>query len=210
MPQAPLALDGTQDGLNSCDAVIGGTGYSTIECLAKSMNDVDQLVAPSDHLFALASIESGAVEHEGSVVVPCGVNVDNYSQLRDLNLQTPKSLGALREGETIHGYVQEERLDTNVQVYNVVIDMYAKCSSLMAASAGNFNQDFDITWDDGRTKMINNGQLLRLSLDKVSCSGFQSKREYLFGRIDIQLKLVPRKLGQHRHSLLRKFHSIEA
>ncbi|KAF8388482.1 hypothetical protein HHK36_027154 [Tetracentron sinense] len=64
-------------------------------------------------------------------------------------------------------------------------------SSLITASASNFNQDFDITWGDGRAKMLNNGQLLRLSLDKLSGSGFQSKREYLFGRIDIQLKLVP-------------------
>ncbi|KAJ9689497.1 hypothetical protein PVL29_014939 [Vitis rotundifolia] len=61
----------------------------------------------------------------------------------------------------------------------------------MAASAGNFNQDFDITWGDGRAKILNNGALLTLSLDKTSGSGFQSKNEYLFGKIDMQLKLVP-------------------
>jgi hypothetical protein len=59
------------------------------------------------------------------------------------------------------------------------------------ASAGNFNQDFDITWGDGRAKILNNAQLLTLSLDKASGSGFQSKNEYLFGKIDMQLKLVP-------------------
>nr|DAD27664.1 TPA_asm: hypothetical protein HUJ06_029132 [Nelumbo nucifera] len=32
---------------------------------------------------------------------------------------------------------------------------------------------------------------LTLSLDKASGSGFQSKNEYLFGKIDMQLKLVP-------------------
>ena len=58
------------------------------------------------------------------------------------------------------------------------------------ASASNFYHDFDITWGDHRAKMFNGGQLLSLSLDKVSGSGFQSKREYLFGRIDMQLKLV--------------------
>ena len=61
----------------------------------------------------------------------------------------------------------------------------------MAASAGNFNQDFEITWGDGRAKIIDNGQLLTLSLDKASGSGFRSKNEYLFGKIDMQLKLVP-------------------
>ncbi|KAI0518827.1 hypothetical protein KFK09_006263 [Dendrobium nobile] len=59
------------------------------------------------------------------------------------------------------------------------------------AFAGNFNNDFDITWGDGRAKVLNNGQLLTLSLDKASGSGFQSKSEYLFGKIDMQLKLVP-------------------
>eukprot|EP00262_Sarcandra_glabra_P010609 TRINITY_DN2590_c0_g1_i2.p1 TRINITY_DN2590_c0_g1~~TRINITY_DN2590_c0_g1_i2.p1 ORF type:complete len:189 (-),score=20.23 TRINITY_DN2590_c0_g1_i2:308-793(-) len=63
-------------------------------------------------------------------------------------------------------------------------------STLMAAFAGNFYQDFDITWGDGRGKILNNGELLTLSLDKSSGSGFQSQNEYLFGRIDMQLKLV--------------------
>uniref|UniRef100_A0A5B7BL74 Xyloglucan endotransglucosylase/hydrolase n=1 Tax=Davidia involucrata TaxID=16924 RepID=A0A5B7BL74_DAVIN len=64
-------------------------------------------------------------------------------------------------------------------------------SSFMAASAGgNFYDDFEITWGDQRAKMLNGGQLLTLSLDKASGSGFQSKKEYRFGRIDMQLKLV--------------------
>lgn len=57
--------------------------------------------------------------------------------------------------------------------------------------AGNFYQDFDITWGDGRGKILNNGQLLTLSLDKASGSGFQSKKQYLYGKIDMQIKLVP-------------------
>ncbi|KAG8372396.1 hypothetical protein BUALT_Bualt12G0061900 [Buddleja alternifolia] len=52
-------------------------------------------------------------------------------------------------------------------------------------------EDFDVTWGDGRGKILNNGQLLTLSLDKTSGSGFQSKNEYLFGKIDMQIKLVP-------------------
>jgi len=64
-------------------------------------------------------------------------------------------------------------------------------STVAIASAVNFYQDFDITWGDGRAKILNSGQLLTLSLDKSSGSGFQSKNEYLFGKIDMQLKLVP-------------------
>ncbi|KAF5943961.1 hypothetical protein HYC85_018038 [Camellia sinensis] len=63
-------------------------------------------------------------------------------------------------------------------------------SSFMAASASNFYDDFDLTWGDQRARIRNGGQLLTLSLDNSSGSGFQSKREYLFGRIDMQLKLV--------------------
>ncbi|KAF5948082.1 hypothetical protein HYC85_014039 [Camellia sinensis] len=63
-------------------------------------------------------------------------------------------------------------------------------SVLAVVSASNFNQDFTITWGDGRAKILNNSQLLTLSLDKTSGSGFQSSNEYLFGKIDMQLKLV--------------------
>ncbi|KAJ1260643.1 hypothetical protein BS78_10G248700 [Paspalum vaginatum] len=60
-----------------------------------------------------------------------------------------------------------------------------------AIAAGNFYQDVDITWGDGRGKVLENGQLLTLSLDRSSGSGFQSKAQYLYGRFDMQLKLVP-------------------
>lgn len=63
-------------------------------------------------------------------------------------------------------------------------------SCLLVASAGDLYQDLEITWGDHRAKMLNGGQLLTLSLDKASGSGFQSKHEYLFGRIDMQIKLV--------------------
>ena len=60
----------------------------------------------------------------------------------------------------------------------------------MTLSAANFYQDFDITWGDNRAKILDGGQLLTLSLDEASSSSFQSKNEYLFGRIDMQIKLV--------------------
>ncbi|KAI3496178.1 hypothetical protein L1887_38532 [Cichorium endivia] len=56
--------------------------------------------------------------------------------------------------------------------------------------SANFYNDFDVTWGDGRGKILNNGNLLTLSLDKTSGSGFESRNEYMFGKIDMQLKLV--------------------
>ncbi|GLT97704.1 hypothetical protein SLE2022_152570 [Rubroshorea leprosula] len=64
--------------------------------------------------------------------------------------------------------------------------------SLVVSSmaSGDFYQNFDLTWGDNRAKIFSGGKFLSLSLDKISGSGFQSKKEYLFGRIDMQLKLV--------------------
>ncbi|KMZ66539.1 xyloglucan endotransglycosylase, family GH16 [Zostera marina] len=60
-----------------------------------------------------------------------------------------------------------------------------------SSGRGNFLQNFNIGWGDGRGKIQNNGQLLSLSLDRNSGSGFQSKDQYLYGKLDMQLKLVP-------------------
>lgn len=56
--------------------------------------------------------------------------------------------------------------------------------------SGSFNEEFDFTWGEHRGKIFSGGKMLSLSLDRVSGSGFKSKKEYLFGRIDMQLKLV--------------------
>ncbi|CAA0809707.1 Probable xyloglucan endotransglucosylase/hydrolase protein 25 [Striga hermonthica] len=67
--------------------------------------------------------------------------------------------------------------------------------SVVSCSNNNNNnysrQHVDITWGEGRGKIVNNGEILTLSLDNYSGSGFQSKNEYLFGKIQMQLKLVP-------------------
>ncbi|KFK29589.1 hypothetical protein AALP_AA7G154000 [Arabis alpina] len=67
----------------------------------------------------------------------------------------------------------------------------ALLAAAFSVSAADFNTDVDVAWGNGRGKILNNGQLLTLSLDKSSGSGFQSKTEYLFGKIDMQIKLVP-------------------
>lgn len=75
--------------------------------------------------------------------------------------------------------------------YPILLFSFVVTNSFIVAFAGNFNKDVDITWGDGRGKILNNGKLLTLSLDKASGSGFQSKNEYLYGKFDMQLKLVP-------------------
>ncbi|KAL6570754.1 Xyloglucan endotransglucosylase protein 1 [Orobanche gracilis] len=58
-------------------------------------------------------------------------------------------------------------------------------------SAGNFLRDAEVTWGSDRVKIVDGGRGLSLTLDQYSGSGFQSKNEYLFGRFDMQIKLVP-------------------
>jgi xyloglucan:xyloglucosyl transferase TCH4 len=62
---------------------------------------------------------------------------------------------------------------------------------ITSSVSANFQRDVEITWGDGRGQIKNNGELLTLSLDKSSGSGFQSKNEYLFGKVSMQMKLVP-------------------
>ncbi|GAB4838221.1 hypothetical protein Ancab_027751 [Ancistrocladus abbreviatus] len=64
-------------------------------------------------------------------------------------------------------------------------------ANFMSTNASDFNKNFRVTWGDGCGKILNNGKLLSLSLDKISGSGFESKNQYLFGKIDMQIKLVP-------------------
>lgn len=59
------------------------------------------------------------------------------------------------------------------------------------AGAGDLNRELEITWGGGRAKIVNGGKMLTLSLDKSSGSGFRSRNQYLFGKIDMQIKLVP-------------------
>ncbi|KAJ0986754.1 hypothetical protein J5N97_005110 [Dioscorea zingiberensis] len=69
--------------------------------------------------------------------------------------------------------------------------LQASINLVVFVSATNFNNDVELTWGGDRGKIIENGNLLQLSLDKASGSGFQSKSEYLFGRIDMKIKVVP-------------------
>ncbi|KAK7853067.1 xyloglucan endotransglucosylase/hydrolase protein 15 [Quercus suber] len=78
---------------------------------------------------------------------------------------------------------------SSLQVVMLLLALFS-LSALVAASAGNFGQDFDITWGNDHVKMLDGGRFLTLSLDNTSGSAFQSKNEYLFGRIDMQIKLV--------------------
>ncbi|XP_061369845.1 xyloglucan endotransglucosylase protein 1-like [Gastrolobium bilobum] len=59
------------------------------------------------------------------------------------------------------------------------------------ALGGNFYNDFDILYGDKRANIKDGGKSMTLTMDKYSGSGIVSKIEYLFGRFDMQIKLIP-------------------
>ncbi|KAL6194395.1 PREDICTED: xyloglucan endotransglucosylase/hydrolase protein 24-like [Fragaria vesca subsp. vesca] len=64
-------------------------------------------------------------------------------------------------------------------------------STSMVALGGKFYEDFYITWGTQNAKMLDYGQLLTLSLDNVTGSAFESYNQYMYVKIDMQIKLVP-------------------
>jgi xyloglucan:xyloglucosyl transferase len=69
--------------------------------------------------------------------------------------------------------------------------LLASLSLLISPSyADTFDKEVDMIWGKDNAKSNENSTELSLSLDTKSGSGFQSKDAYLFGRIDMQIKLV--------------------
>ncbi|XP_073060071.1 xyloglucan endotransglucosylase protein 7-like [Primulina eburnea] len=64
-------------------------------------------------------------------------------------------------------------------------------SQSIVVKNGTFYQQFIISWGESHTQILEDGELLTLSLDKSSGAGFESKREILFGKVEMQIKLIP-------------------
>ncbi|KAL4288965.1 hypothetical protein AHAS_Ahas19G0338900 [Arachis hypogaea] len=69
-------------------------------------------------------------------------------------------------------------LDSQISVASVV-------------STGNFNKDFYVLWSPTHVNTSADGHTRTLKLDQQSGAGFASNQMFLFGQIDMQIKLVP-------------------
>ncbi|KAH7420847.1 hypothetical protein KP509_13G025400 [Ceratopteris richardii] len=72
--------------------------------------------------------------------------------------------------------------------YSVSFMMMLLC--VMTAMASTFQEDFIVRWAASNVRFVG-GNELQLMLDQNTGSGFASRDTYLFGRIDMQIKLVP-------------------
>ncbi|XP_062101320.1 probable xyloglucan endotransglucosylase/hydrolase protein 6 [Humulus lupulus] len=61
----------------------------------------------------------------------------------------------------------------------------------VSARPATFLEDFKVTWSDSHIRQIEGGRAIQLVLDQNSGCGFASKRQYLFGRVSMKIKLIP-------------------
>ncbi|CAB4321078.1 unnamed protein product [Prunus armeniaca] len=55
----------------------------------------------------------------------------------------------------------------------------------------DFNKDFFVTWSPSNVNTSADGRTRSMKLDQESEAGFASNQMFLFGQIDMQIKLVP-------------------
>ena len=83
----------------------------------------------------------------------------------------------------------------NLRVSSILL-LSLMVGSIIAAFANNFHQDVEIqdveiTWGGRHDQVLGRGDLLTLTMDKNSGgAGFKSNRDYLFGRFNMQMKLI--------------------
>lgn len=73
----------------------------------------------------------------------------------------------------------------------VLVVLLGLCIGARMAAAGRIDDGLEVMWGaDGRGSVSPDGQVISLSLDHTSGSGFRSRNTYLFARVDLQIKLV--------------------
>ncbi|KAJ3676882.1 hypothetical protein LUZ60_002606 [Juncus effusus] len=81
-------------------------------------------------------------------------------------------------------------MDTNTK-FSIFLILYSYLT-IISVSGNNFSSEFEIAWGDtAHAKVASNGSLLLLTLDQTSGARVQTYNEFQYGRLDMQIKLVP-------------------
>ncbi|KAE8707001.1 putative xyloglucan endotransglucosylase/hydrolase protein 6 [Hibiscus syriacus] len=73
----------------------------------------------------------------------------------------------------------------------LIFSCFLAISLSVSGRPATFLEDFRITWSDSHIRQIDGGRAIQLVLDQNSGCGFASKRQYLFGRVSMKIKLIP-------------------
>lgn len=76
-------------------------------------------------------------------------------------------------------------------VHLILMVMIICSTATIPTVYGNFYNDIDVTWGYNNVHIFNNGEDMQISLTNASGSAFQSKKEFLFGSVQMFMKLVP-------------------
>jgi len=74
-------------------------------------------------------------------------------------------------------------------IFLLLLSLFLGFSTIVLG--GNFNTLFDNLFGEERVDIKEDGNSMTLTLDEYCGSGIVSKNEYLFGRFDMKIKLVP-------------------
>jgi hypothetical protein len=72
----------------------------------------------------------------------------------------------------------------------VAVAVAATRAAAAAAADRSLHRDFDAVWGRRNARFLEQGQVVELSLDERTGSRLESKDRYLFGRFDIDIRLV--------------------
>ncbi|CAN6162880.1 unnamed protein product [Urochloa humidicola] len=73
----------------------------------------------------------------------------------------------------------------------LLLSLAAAAAAAEVSGEHDFRRDFDVVWGEGNARFRDGGRQVELSLDTHTGARLQSKQRYLFGRFDIDIKLVP-------------------
>ncbi|KAG7636204.1 putative xyloglucan endotransglucosylase/hydrolase protein 10 [Arabidopsis thaliana] len=76
--------------------------------------------------------------------------------------------------------------------FSIISSLLLWVSQASVVSSGDFNKDFFVTWSPTHVNTSNDGRSRTLKLDQESGASFSSIQTFLFGQIDMKIKLIPR------------------
>ncbi|KAI5080935.1 hypothetical protein GOP47_0004118 [Adiantum capillus-veneris] len=79
-----------------------------------------------------------------------------------------------------------------IWILSILLFFSSAATAAPVTSSNSFHDNFVVSWAPNNVKFLGaNGEALQLILDQSTGAGFASKESYLFGNIDMQIKLVP-------------------
>ncbi|CAH8336271.1 unnamed protein product [Eruca vesicaria subsp. sativa] len=73
----------------------------------------------------------------------------------------------------------------------LISSLLLRVSEASVVSSGDFNIDFLVTWSPTHVNTYSDGRSRTLKLDQESGASFSSIQTFLFGKIDMKIKLIP-------------------